>query len=597
MKYAHRFNHHHHNKIPIFWLPANNVHGFSEAYAQIAQSCLIPDRNKPNANILNLVRSWLIHYKKWLIVVDGISDLFPIEDYVPNVPHGSVLITTRDEGFVRSKAMINYRVLAVGKMTQVESMELVRLRTPGIEICTADEVSELSIIAGRVPSRIIAAAAQIQDQHLALTKYLTMRRQAATDALQSLSFAEMNRRYDVIYRQTGDQGATTWGWLFETSEYQEWVKDHGLLWIKGRAGCGKSTLLKSAILTSRIGDRSPLAVKPTPDLGKTELPPTQQDFQQSEPSQKTLLLSFFFDTKGTNMMKSRSGLFRTLLHQLLSQCSELLYFFTIQLQNECDLEGVPMVHWSWPDKDHWDLEIYFKHYMLSALDSLSVTVYVDAIDECESDSREGLVEYFRDLCLESLSKPYRLGVCFSSRHSPPLAQIPVILMGLMEEKQNDIQANTRNELEEMSIFGDGRQPKSLIEAARKCQTHLETLGEYAQKSKAEHHTSATKTLMDEVFRHTSGSIESLKLWTIEIEKGRQTSDESIINTVSAYFEELEERITSAEAALEHRHRLGWLQFEKFVPESKYCHHHLADSMQGKKQTRGSCKLKLLSAPQ
>ncbi len=572
MKSAHRFNHHHHNKIPIFWLPANNIHGFLEAYTRIAQSCLIPDRNKPNANVLNLVRNWLIHYKKWLIIIDGISDLFPIEDYVPNVPHGSVLITTRDEGFVRSKAMINYQILAVGKMTQVESMELVRLRTPGIEICTADEVSELSIIADRVPSRIVAAAAQIQKQHLAVTKYLTLRRQAATDALQSLSFAEMNLRYDVIDCQTGNQGATFWEWLFETSEYQQWVKDHGLLWIKGRASCGKSTLLKSAILTSRIGDRSPLAVKPTPDLGKTELPPTQQDSRQSEPSQKTLLLSFFFSSMGTNKMNSRSGLFRTLVYQLLSQRSELLYHFTTQFQKKCDLEGVPMVHWSWSDRDHSDLEIDFKQYVLGALDSFTVTVYVDAIDECESDSREGLVEYFRDLCLESLSKPYRLGVCFSSRYSPPLSKIPVILMGLMEEKQNDIQANTRNELEEMSIFGDGHQRKSLIEAARKCMWHLETLGKYAQKSKAEHHTSATKTLMDEVFRQTSGSVISLELWTIEIEKGRQTSDESIINTVSAYFEELEERITAAEAALKHRNRLGWLKFEKFVPESKYCHH-------------------------
>lgn len=143
---------------------------------------------------------------------------------------------------------------------------------------------------------------------------------------------------------------------------------------------------------------------------------------------------------------------------------------------------------------------------------------------------------------------------------------------------------------------NGRPPATLIEAACKCQTHLEALGQYAQKSKAEHYTSETKTLLDEVVRHTNGSIGSLKTWTAEIEKGRQTSDESIIITVNASFEQLEECITTAEVALDHRHHLHWLKlprirpFKKFVLGSKCCHHPLADLLQGKKQMRSSNKL-------
>ena len=150
---------------------------------------------------------------------------------------------------------------------------------------------------------------------------------------------------------------------------------------------------------------------------------------------------------------------------------------------------------------------------------------------------------------------------------------------------------------------NGHRPATLIEAARKCQTHLETLRQYAQKSKGEHYTSATQTLLDEVARQTNGSIGSLKAWTAEIEKGRQTSDESIINTVNAYFEQLEEGITAAEVALELRLRLRWLKFfsrlpvKKFVPVSKYCHDPLANVMPGKKQISGSCKLWLISASQ
>ena len=149
---------------------------------------------------------------------------------------------------------------------------------------------------------------------------------------------------------------------------------------------------------------------------------------------------------------------------------------------------------------------------------------------------------------------------------------------------------------------NGHRPATLIEAARKSQTHLETLRLHAQKSKAEIHTSATKSLLDEVIRHTNGSIGSLKTWTTEIEKGRQTSAEKIINTVNAYFEQLEESITAAEAALEIRRHLRWPRFlgrhliKKLVRGSKHCHDPLADLMQ-EMQISGSSKLWLMSAPQ
>ena len=140
-----------------------------------------------------------------------------------------------------------------------------------------------------------------------------------------------------------------------------------------------------------------------------------------------------------------------------------------------------------------------------------------------------------------------------------------------------------------------RRPRTLIEAARKCQLHLETFGRYAEMRKPKHYTSATKSLLDEVVRHTNGSVGSLKAWRSEIEKGRQTTDESIISTVNAYFEQLQEGITAAESALHNRLHLRWLRFrsspiKKFLPLSKCCLDSLADLTLGMKQTCGSCKL-------
>ena len=139
---------------------------------------------------------------------------------------------------------------------------------------------------------------------------------------------------------------------------------------------------------------------------------------------------------------------------------------------------------------------------------------------------------------------------------------------------------------------NNRRPSTLIEAARQCQRHLQKLGEYAQKSKTEHYTSATKNLLEEVVTHTKGSIGSLETWITEIENGRQTSDESILNTVNAYFVELEDGIKAAKAALDHRRRFRRLKLRYVLPVKKLvlgpkcCNDPLAKMTQGRKQPRG-----------
>ena len=136
---------------------------------------------------------------------------------------------------------------------------------------------------------------------------------------------------------------------------------------------------------------------------------------------------------------------------------------------------------------------------------------------------------------------------------------------------------------------NSRQPITLIEAARNCQTHLKRLGQYAQKSKAEHYTSASKVLLEGVVRDTSGSIGSLETWITEIGKGRQTSDDNIINTVNGYFAQLEDGIKAAEVALDPRPRSRLLKLSsvlhitRLVLGPECCYDPLAKLLQGEKQ--------------
>ena len=140
-------------------------------------------------------------------------------------------------------------------------------------------------------------------------------------------------------------------------------------------------------------------------------------------------------------------------------------------------------------------------------------------------------------------------------------------------------------------LNNSRRPSTLIEAARQCQAHLRRLEEYAQESKAEHYTSATKSLLEEVVRHMNGSIGSLETWITEIEDGRQTSDASILKTVNAYFAQLEDGIKAAKAALDHRRRFSRLKLRYILPAKKLvlglecCNDPLANMTQGRKQPR------------
>ena len=109
---------------------------------------------------------------------------------------------------------------------------------------------------------------------------------------------------------------------------------------------------------------------------------------------------------------------------------------------------------------------------------------------------------------------------------------------------------------------NGRRPTTLVAAASKCQRLLETLGQEAQKEKTGHYRSETKVLLEKVIKDTSGCIGSLKTWTTEIERGHQTSDERIIETVSHYFDKLEEGISAAKDALHHRCHLHLLKLRR-----------------------------------
>ncbi|KAK2038174.1 hypothetical protein LZ31DRAFT_599887 [Colletotrichum somersetense] len=105
--------------------------------------------------------------------------------------------------------------------------------------------------------------------------------------LRSLAFEDIDSRQNKI----DVAAAGTCEWLLRHETLRQWTRQHrGLLWIKGKPGSGKSTMLK-------------YAVEGVPSLYGTD----------------TIALSFFFHGRGRELQRTPLGLFRSLVHQLLSR--------------------------------------------------------------------------------------------------------------------------------------------------------------------------------------------------------------------------------------------------------------------------------------
>src|SRR5271155_1763148 len=143
------------------------------------------------------------------------------------------------------------------------------------------------------------------------------------DCLKSLAFPEMRLRENEIK----DEASATCAWLLRHSSYSTWLGQHqGVLWIKGNPGAGKSTLLKYAL---------------------REL---NRELKQQPSPKKLVVASFFFHGRGAPIQKTPLGLFRSLLHQILSQIPDWLSEFRSRYKTRCEIEE----KWEWHERELQD---------------------------------------------------------------------------------------------------------------------------------------------------------------------------------------------------------------------------------------------------
>ncbi|KAH7019084.1 hypothetical protein EDB80DRAFT_188633 [Ilyonectria destructans] len=226
------------------------------------------------------------------------------------------------------------------------------------------------------------------------------------DCLKSLAFLEMVSRFHDI--DTAAQG--TCQWLLQHKMYTSWVTcGRGLLWIKGKPGSGKSTLLRYALNKAM------------------EIPNTREN---------TLVLSFFFHGRGSELQKTRLGLFRSLLHQLLCQVPDTLQDLVATFQQRCDTVGQQGVKWQWHPHE---LQRFFESSIPKVLKTRTVWLFLDALDESGEDSAVKLVDGFQSLIqtLPTIGLKH-FHVCFTCRHYPILEVDCALQICAENENRKDI---------------------------------------------------------------------------------------------------------------------------------------------------------------
>ncbi|KAL2840901.1 hypothetical protein BJX68DRAFT_271365 [Aspergillus pseudodeflectus] len=175
--------------IWVFWVHASNMARFEQGYQYIASAGDIYGRDDAKKNILQLVYLWLCDERNgnWLLVLDNADDdsiffysdgshgKLPLVNYLPQVAHGCILVTSRNKMAARNLVGTDGDVIEVRPMNEEDSLALLRMGNLASQSPPEDEralVKELEYI----PLAITQAAAYIANRspRITVSKYLRL---------------------------------------------------------------------------------------------------------------------------------------------------------------------------------------------------------------------------------------------------------------------------------------------------------------------------------------------------------------------------------------------------------------------------------------
>ena len=146
----------HESQTWVFWIHCSNAARFVGAYSRIADKLKLPGRHQPQVDIIRLVFNWPSdeEHGMWMIILHNADDEavfskprehkatiddseiardyeLPLAGFLPQVDHGRVLITSREQNAAILLAGNQRDVIWVGPMCKTDALVLLQIKLEG----------------------------------------------------------------------------------------------------------------------------------------------------------------------------------------------------------------------------------------------------------------------------------------------------------------------------------------------------------------------------------------------------------------------------------------------------------------------------------
>jgi len=214
--------------ISIFWIHAATPERFREGYLEIGRRCGIRGLDDQTKDILQLVKDWLEiqSHGKWFMVIDNADDekeFFhrdctsdlpsesprknPLYYYLPQCPHGSILVTTRVKTVAYNFTMqYDERCIEATAMNKEESRALLQKLIPGEK--SDSDIDRLAELLYYLPLALAQAGAFIRCSASTIEKYIKSYQESEESAVKVL-----NREFQSDGRHLDAPNAVATSWM------------------------------------------------------------------------------------------------------------------------------------------------------------------------------------------------------------------------------------------------------------------------------------------------------------------------------------------------------------------------------------------------
>ena len=150
---------------------------------------------------------------------------------------------------------------------------------------------------------------------------------------------------------------------------------------------------------------------------------------------KQIRLHFFFHRRGGPLQYTQDGMFRTILHQLLSQIPTARAEFRRLWEEKARCDGGQNVEWGLEE-----LRGILSSSVLRVAEGSTVRIFIDALDEAGERPAQELLSYFHELNDDIRASKACISICFSCRKYPFFARNGSLEICVDDENHKDIKA-------------------------------------------------------------------------------------------------------------------------------------------------------------